>query len=75
MKVKELIEALNLLNPELMVVIDGYEGGVNEADMVEVVPVALDVNDEWYYGQHEVVDHDEEARYEGYTVVQAAKIV
>ena len=30
MKVKELIEKLSQLDPELMVVVRGYEGGVDE---------------------------------------------
>ena len=32
MKVKELIELLSQLDPELMVVRSGYEGGVDEMD-------------------------------------------
>ena len=43
MKVKELIEALSQLNPELMVA--GYEGGVNEVDKSELCDIKLNVND------------------------------
>lgn len=56
MKVKELIEHLNLLNPELMVVRPGYEGGVTEVGQVTIIPVFLNVNEEWYYGEHEQID-------------------
>jgi hypothetical protein len=31
----------------------GYEGGVYNPTRVLEVTVALDVNDEWYYGPHE----------------------
>ena len=55
MKVKELIEQLQALDPELMVVRPGYEGGVTEVEYATGVPLALNVNTEWYYGEHEVV--------------------
>jgi len=56
MKVKDLIKELQSYDPELMVVIDGYEGGVDEATKAIDVSLKLDVNTEWYYGKHEVVE-------------------
>ena len=56
MKVKDLIEKLRALDPELMVIRPGYEGGVAEVDYVTPTTIALNVNEEWYYGAHEVVD-------------------
>jgi len=56
MKVKELIERLQALDPELMVVRAGYEGGVTEVGQVTIITVALNVNEEWYYGEHEQID-------------------
>lgn len=68
MKVKELIEQLSTLNPELHVFVPGYEGGFNDAGPVSAVKYfALNVNKEWYYGAHEelsdpnndkLVDHE-----------------
>ena len=58
MKVKQLIEKLKLCDPELMVVVRGYEDGVNEAENAAQVKLRLDVNTEWYYGTHEVADED-----------------
>ena len=58
MKVKELIELLSQMNPELMVVIGGYEGGVDEIDKFEMCDIELNVNTEWYYGKHEVLYKD-----------------
>jgi hypothetical protein len=55
MKVKELIEQLSKLNPEVIVVKAGYEGGVTEITGTGDCTIALDVNKEWYYGPHELV--------------------
>jgi hypothetical protein len=54
MNVKELIEKLNHFDPELMVIVRGYESGEDEASNVGKVHVKLNANTEWYYGQHEV---------------------
>ena len=61
MKVKDLIEKLQAVDPELMVVRDGYEGGVTEVVYVVVEGVALNVNEVWYYGEHETLYADEKA--------------
>lgn len=52
MKVKELIEQLNKLDPELGVFVRGYEDGVNDVSRIDEVYIKEDVYDEWYYGQH-----------------------
>ena len=59
MKVKELIEQLQGFDPELMVVRPGYEGGVTEVEYATGVLLALNVHDEWYYGEHEEVDTED----------------
>lgn len=56
MKVKELIGLLQDLNPEQEVLLTGYEGGYYNAGRIRAATVALDWNDEWYYGPHEIVD-------------------
>ena len=56
MKVKELIEELQKLDPELLVVVRGYEGGVNEASNIHLCDVELDCNTGIeYYGKHEIL--------------------
>ena len=72
MKVKELIEKLQEFNPELMVVVSGYEGGVSEATQNELVTIALNVNTKWYYGEHDVVYKND--KHEGHERVQAIHI-
>jgi len=46
MKIKELIAELQKHDPELMVVIAGYEGGVNEVSRTQAVGIKLNVNTE-----------------------------
>jgi hypothetical protein len=72
MKVKELITQLQAFDPELMVVVSGYEGGVTETSQTELVTIALNVNTSWYYGAHEVVYGDD--KHEGHEMVLAIRI-
>jgi hypothetical protein len=55
MKVKELIAELSKLDPELMIVKSGYEGGMAEVTGSGLCRVRLNVNKEWYYGPHELL--------------------
>ncbi len=56
MKVKELIEKLQELDPETRVMTSGYEGGYKDANVSDVCEIALNVHTEWYYGPHEDPD-------------------
>ena len=54
MTVKELIEQLQQLDPDLHVFTQGYEGGYEDVYVgKEVMKIALDVHSEWWYGPHE----------------------
>lgn len=55
MKVKDLIEVLSQYDAELPVLVDGYEGGCNDVDLIEEIEIVKDVNTEWYYGSHEKI--------------------
>jgi len=74
MKVKELIETLSQLDPELMVVVAGYEGGVDEMDKYELCDVELNVNTEWYYGKHEILSNKDKPRNKDSTIVKGVKL-
>ncbi len=63
MNVQQLIEKLSVLDPEMMVVVDGYEGGVKEAFDVDIEVLALNVHEEWYYGNHEALGVHDLQRY------------
>lgn len=56
MTVRELIECLQDMPQDYMVVVRGYEGGVDEVTELENTRIALDVNEEWNYGSHELLD-------------------
>jgi hypothetical protein len=53
MTVKELIEKLQQLDPELHVFVDGYEGGYDDVAISEIKDIELNVHEEWYYGKHD----------------------
>lgn len=61
MTVKHLIEKLQRYDPETMVVVNGYEGGVNACSVCREKYIKLGVNSEWYYGNHEIVEEGEES--------------
>lgn len=58
MNVKELIEELQKHDPAAMVVIDGYEDGVNEVEATRIAGIDIDANPigAWYYGRHKEDD-------------------
>jgi hypothetical protein len=57
MTVKELIEQLQTLDPNLRVFVRGYEGGYDDAGPISnIKDIALDYHKgTWYYGLHEEV--------------------
>ena len=75
MKIKDLISELQKHDPEMQVVRSGYEGGVEFVSRVLCYEVALDVNEEWWYGTHELVIHDlQKEELKDYTKTQAVYI-
>ena len=55
MIVKELIEYLQTVDPELKVFIKGYEAGYNDVNTIDHENMVLNVNNIWYYGKHELL--------------------
>ena len=53
MTVKQLIETLSEMDPDLEVYVNGYEGGYNDAVLLEPIMVCKNYHTEWYYGKHE----------------------
>ena len=58
MIVKELIEKLQSLPQDAIVVVSGYEGGVNEVGDATECNLELNVHTDWYYGAHEITDNE-----------------
>ena len=54
MKVKDLLSLLSKMPADADVVARGYEGGVDDIVNVMLMKLRRDVNDEWYYGRHEI---------------------
>jgi hypothetical protein len=76
MKIKDLIKELQKHDPEMQVIRNGYEGGVDFVAHVACYEVALDVNEEWWYGKHEIVHQelDISKDYENHKKTQAVLI-
>lgn len=80
MTVKQLIEILSQIeDQETTVMVNGYEGGYNDIvigngignNTPAIIQVALDVNDQWYYGRHEKIEDILIEAREDYTIVKA----
>lgn len=55
MKVIDLIQRLQEFDPEMLVVLTGYEGGYSEVQgIVDQRTFVEDVNCAWFYGPHEL---------------------
>jgi hypothetical protein len=71
MTVQELITHLQQLDPNLRIFKDGYEGAYNDINNISTeVEMALNVNSEWYYGDHELVEDLDKEQLEGKTIVK-----
>lgn len=67
--VKDLIEKLQTVDPDLVVLTSGYEGGYREVHFSgDVFEFNKDVHDEWYYGPHERVEDDRHGDFKGITL-------
>ena len=58
MTVAELIEKLSQYDPDLPVVIKGYEGGYNDLSIIEEIRLQLNANTENWYGTHEEITNN-----------------
>jgi hypothetical protein len=75
MKVKDLIQQLSKLDQDLEVFVEGYEGGLDRADIGEIKDISLDVNSVWYYVKHEDVDHLSEEHKTKYKIVKGVILI
>ena len=63
MTVKELIEHLQTLDPELRVFTKGYEGGYEDAGAPATIRnFILNYHEQWYYGPHEVTEEHSDVK-------------
>jgi hypothetical protein len=59
MKAKELIEVLRKLDPETIVIVDGYEGGYAIPIGTKEMEVCGPFKREWYYGEYDDCKEEE----------------
>lgn len=75
MTVQQLIDKLNTIDDKdsIVVMVRGYEAGYDDINDIipEPVAMALNVNDEWYFGKHDKVDNLYDAANSNYQVVKA----
>ena len=55
MTIAELIQTLSQYDPNLPVVVKGYEGGFNDISIIEKITLEPNVNIEYWYGAHEQI--------------------
>ena len=60
MKVHELINALQALNPDLEVVVSGYEGGYNNTLSIQPTVLVKDYYNYPWMGKHEAAEYVEQ---------------
>jgi hypothetical protein len=59
MKAKELIEVLQKLDPETLVLVDGYEDGYTVPIGTKQMEVCGPFKREWYYGEYKDCKEEE----------------
>ena len=59
MTIKELIEKLKDYPEDTRVIVDGYEGGYEDVNNVDIIHIKLNVNSADYYGPHDSCKADE----------------
>ncbi len=71
MTVAELIKELEKLDPNLRVLVDGYEDGYADVASIRICTFRENVNDTWYQGSHDMdfddgcYDYDDYKKFEG----------
>jgi len=78
MTVQQLIDKLNTIQDKdtIVVMTNGYEGGYDDINdtIPEPITIALNVNNEWYYGNHERVSPEHHQYRKHVEVVKAIVI-
>jgi hypothetical protein len=75
MKVKDLIQELQKLDPETLVVVAGYEGGVDEVKNLTQYKIELDAHKGWwFFGDHRALDDIEDRFSLSSTIVDGVKL-
>jgi hypothetical protein len=60
MKIKELIEQLKKYDPEMLVVVNGYEGGRDDINKITEEILIEEENYPWYEGKYSYFEEKED---------------
>jgi hypothetical protein len=60
MTVQELIDQLSQLDPNQLVLVDGYEGGFTDIKSITDEKIVLKYYDDWWEGPHEALERTSE---------------
>ena len=75
MNVKDLIQELQKLDPETLVVVAGYEGGVDEVKSLTQYKIELDAHKGWaFFGNHCALEDIEDRYSPSSTIVNGVKL-
>ena len=56
MTVQELIDQLSQLDPNQLVLVDGYEGGFTDISSITDEKIVLNYYSDWWEGPHEILE-------------------
>lgn len=56
MTVQELINQLSQLDPNQLVLVDGYEGGFTDIKSITDEKIVLNYYNDWWEGPHEILE-------------------
>lgn len=59
MTIGELIEELKKHPSDMRVVVNGYESGSNDVSLIDEIPIKVNCNEEWCYGDHSICEEEE----------------
>jgi len=63
MKVKELISILEKIDQDMIVLVDGYEGGYTSPIAIESIDVTGPHDEKWYYGPYKDCKVDDPCKF------------
>lgn len=68
MKAKDLIAELQKLDPEMLVLVDGYEGGYAKPSATDQIEVCGPFDRAWYYGEYDDCEDTESVKNKAFLI-------
>lgn len=74
MKAKELIEKLQQLDPETLILVDGYEGDYDDVSGTNQIEVCGPFETPWYYGSYKDCEKEELSKIKAFLIRRPLKL-